>query len=454
MRWENAETPQERVLVLSLRDFAIKLYAEHAAAPEFELFIEKVLGFMTRSADLQVSIVTKAKSGEGTSGSVFYFANKESLSAFVEKFGKARTISESSLQHIMRLPPTEAWLGDFAPDEDRLVGGIRAKAHVFKVLAQSDPDHQRKKYLIFPRGEGRLIVTTNPVYAQHVVTLTDIAGVGGDLGNLTFTYKEGGRVSVASFVMGSLREALLAKALIMKQLCPVMLLLPSEPRMKTQMMSVYAITFNMNRCGFEGSVERLFANAKDSQLACVCLQEVPLMNRGGVTKAVAQHFRSLGLELVAQDSMWEMALMVFAGRSVLGLVSGVEKQELTAGFLSVVGNKGGLVIALDIMSTKFAVAGVHLKHGQKSLKARDETLWDLFSSLQIGSAEVPLCADHCIFLGDTNYRIDHDFSEVLNEVNRSNYQFLMKLDQLQTERTQGRVLCGFQVSRSHTVVRV
>ncbi len=438
-------------MVLCVHDFTIKVYNDSAPGPESELFIEEILAFLTYTDGLQVSFVSKLSSGsEETQTSTLEFPDKTSFASFVERFGKAKVVCESSLTHIRRLarPDREAWLCGFTPDEDKNLKTIRARAYVVKVLVQMVSGADKKRYLILiPKDGGELVITSDPKRAEHVVPFKLINNLGNAVRSLSFNYKDKGCIVGLSLTLPSLKDVLLVKSLIHSQQHHAMLLVPSEKSVRTQSLTVYALTFNMNRSGFQDSLDRLFSKSKDSQLACICLQEVPLLKRASVLKSVVFFFKLQGLELIAQAAMWEMALLIFLCRPMLGLVSAIEKRELTAGFLNLVGNKGGLLIAFDLMDTRLAVVGVHLRHGQKSFRKRNSTVWELFRSLHWGNgiAEVHLHADHCVFLGDTNYRIDHSFDAVSAEISKSNYQFLAKLDQLNTEKSQGRILCGFQV---------
>ncbi len=416
-------------------------------ALEVEARVEDVVGFMTNYGDLQLEIATK-----GSEPRVYEFSSRMKMQEFVRFFVKAKALVETLQRqlkyqkHITKAP----WLKETTAEEAGRMKAAESKgAVVFKALV-AGVGISPYKYLVLPRGESRLIIASRAFAVEENIGFDDIVSISGRFSSFTPTIlncRRGAYPRTLELVLPSLRDSLWLRSQFYGFRAPHMLLSSADHTLKTVPLPVFLITFNMNRQTLQVPMEKLFQKAKGRRLVAVCLQEVPLLKRGGVFKAVEGYFAAWDLILVGMHAMWEMALFVFVAKELNPHVARVEKKELTAGFLGVVGNKGGLLVAFELMETRIAVLGLHLKHGQKSVSDRTNTLWKIFKSLRFGfeGVEMQLEADHCFLLGDTNYRIDNRFELVAQEAEKDNVKFLLKLDQLTAEKSAGRILCDFQV---------
>ncbi len=438
----------DRTLAVSLKNLVFQVYAP-APSLELEVYMEDVVGIMTNYGDSQIEITTK---GKEDAPRLYEFASREQMQRFVQVFAKAKALAENaerpakSCKHVAR----SSWLREATvPELSKQMAAMVKKATVFKALI-TGIELCPYKYLIVPKTDIKLVITSRTLKTEETISFSDIVSVSMRYSSFTPTLVTCRRkvyMQTFAVVLPSMRDSIWLRSLFYSVRSPQLLLSPCDKTLKALPLPVFLLTFNMNRQVFQPPVEVLFQRAKDCKVSIVCLQEVPLLKRSVVLKSVEKYFEEHGLVLVCSLAMWEMALFVFVSKELSGYVTRVEKRELTAGFLNIVGNKGGLLVAFELMDTRLAVLGVHLKHGQKNVKERDNTLWKLFRSMRFGfdAVDTQLQADHCFLLGDTNYRIDHDFARLVQETEKNNLQYLLKLDQLTCEKAAGRILSGFQV---------
>lgn len=76
--------------------------------------------------------------------------------------------------------------------------------------------------------------------------------------------------------------------------------------------------------------------------------------------------------MVHSHTLQATHLVVFVHRAILEFVSHVDSQGVPTGFGGVLGNKGGVAIALDVGQTSFCFLTAHLAHGQKREQKRVE----------------------------------------------------------------------------------
>lgn len=440
-------------MMFSFSDFSLKLYNLGTEIPQNEIYFEDIVCVVTDQEEKIVDMTLKGKDEDFISNK-FQFSNKDIMYQFVEQFGKAKVICESSLKQIDRLknPGKATWLKEVTLKEDQVIKQNSGKAIILRAIVNGIGVN-KEKYLMFPKQGNKFIIQSKNFDQEELINFSNIIHITREFSSyepFTMTYKGKSGEKSIEITLLSVKDALWLRSAIYCIAKPEMILSKSETSLKTIQIKAFALTFNLNRKPFQIAFEHIFKKAGGAQLICLCLQEVPLLSKNSILNSVLTYCKGKGLEPISQISMWEMALIVFLSKPLIPHVCHIEKKELTAGFLNLVGNKGGLMIAFDLMDSKMAFIGVHLKHGQKNLEQRNSTLWKLFRCLQSGSSsvELQLQADHCLLLGDTNYRINHSFEIVAQAAAKKDYDKMIQLDQLSHEKSIGRILYKFQVTKS------
>lgn len=162
-------------------------------------------------------------------------------------------------------------------------------------------------------------------------------------------------------------------------------------------------------------------------------------------------------------------------------VTNVATSWAACGLGHMLGNKGGLVVALEVRGTSFCFVGTHLAAQQNQAERRHEDCRQILRRARVGNEQLEVTAqfDHCIWFGDLNYRLErpgaaepppepaprrrqqafeaegsaqqaqtqaHQQAHArLCALARGQYwQDLMALDQLRNARSKGRIFVGFE----------
>ncbi|CAM9225813.1 unnamed protein product [Chrysoparadoxa australica] len=180
----------------------------------------------------------------------------------------------------------------------------------------------------------------------------------------------------------------------------------------------------------------------------------------------AKHLRGLLLHHLGKDfdqicscRRMQMRLKVFIHSSLKGEVN-VEDRETSGentGIGGVVANKGGLAARIKIRGTTLCFVSCHLQahEGEGNKHRRNSSCAEILSGLRMGKRrmiDVDEQHDHCIWMGDLNFRLDFGmpFSEnrakVLDLISKKDWSSLLKGDELLQELAAGSLLAGFQDS--------
>ena len=101
------------------------------------------------------------------------------------------------------------------------------------------------------------------------------------------------------------------------------------------------------------------------------------------------------------------------------------------GFEGKYGNKGFIIMTLKYYDNYISVSSGHFEAGEENNKKRLENLHQLLNT-EIKNGENKNCfkdIDFWIFLGDTNFRIEMDYNDVLRLIKNNNLNYILKNDQ-------------------------
>uniref|UniRef100_A0A671RAV2 phosphatidylinositol-3,4,5-trisphosphate 5-phosphatase n=1 Tax=Sinocyclocheilus anshuiensis TaxID=1608454 RepID=A0A671RAV2_9TELE len=114
----------------------------------------------------------------------------------------------------------------------------------------------------------------------------------------------------------------------------------------------------------------------------------------------------------------------------------------------VLGNKGAVGVSFMFNGTSFGFVNCHLTSGNEKIHRRNQNYLDILRQLSLGdkqlnSFDISLRFTHLFWFGDLNYRLDMDIQEILNYINRKEFEPLLKVDQLNLEREKNKVFLRF-----------
>jgi hypothetical protein len=119
---------------------------------------------------------------------------------------------------------------------------------------------------------------------------------------------------------------------------------------------------------------------------------------------------------VTEPTLKEMRLVVFAHKRVMPLIDGVETARANTGIGNMLGNKGGLMVKLDISGTTLGFTSCHLAphEAQKKVVLRNLMIGDILDRARVGYQKLQYDNQlhHNFWFGDMNYRVDPLAAEV------------------------------------------
>ncbi|XP_063061086.1 phosphatidylinositol 3,4,5-trisphosphate 5-phosphatase 2A [Engraulis encrasicolus] len=151
---------------------------------------------------------------------------------------------------------------------------------------------------------------------------------------------------------------------------------------------------------------------------------------------------------IAVQTLWNIKLAVLVKPEHENRISHVGVSSVKTGIANTLGNKGAVGVSFMFNGTSFGFVNCHLTSGNEKIHRRNQNYVDILRLLslgdkQLGSFDISLRFTHLFWFGDLNYRLDMDIQEILNYINRKEFEPLLKVDQLNLEREKNKVFLRF-----------
>jgi hypothetical protein len=133
--------------------------------------------------------------------------------------------------------------------------------------------------------------------------------------------------------------------------------------------------------------------------------------------------------------MWQMFLVVFVRRNLMKHIKQVQKGSIPLGVLSMIGDKGAVMIQMTLLDKVWSFVSCHLASGPDLGSKRSEMFATALSALsrQLGSEfDMDGVSDFNFILGDLNYRFKTTYQRHIKRVEESK-NMLYDLDELTYE---------------------
>ena len=163
-----------------------------------------------------------------------------------------------------------------------------------------------------------------------------------------------------------------------------------------------------------------------------------------------KHLKTLmsyyGYDDVTSIDMCQMFLIVFIKKTWKPFVENVCSSYKPMGFAKIIGNKGGIVIGFRMMGFQLTFVNCHLAPKPYKVLERNKHAKTLVKSIRIceNFADFDILADYLFWQGDLNYRVDYNFNETVQEIQKNNIKLLLMKDQLLRQKQQNNVFHDFQ----------
>ncbi|XP_008423697.1 phosphatidylinositol 3,4,5-trisphosphate 5-phosphatase 2A [Poecilia reticulata] len=165
-------------------------------------------------------------------------------------------------------------------------------------------------------------------------------------------------------------------------------------------------------------------------------------------RAVLKEQTELDYKPIAVQTLWSIKLAVLVKPEHENRISHVGMSSVKTGIANTLGNKGAVGVSFMFNGTSFGFVNCHLTSGNEKIARRNQNYLDILRLLSLGdkqlsSFDISLRFTHLFWLGDLNYRLDMDIQEILNYINRKEFEPLLKVDQLNLEREKNKVFLRF-----------
>ncbi|KAK7067886.1 Synaptojanin-1 [Halocaridina rubra] len=147
--------------------------------------------------------------------------------------------------------------------------------------------------------------------------------------------------------------------------------------------------------------------------------------------------------MVTWSQLVGVALFVYVNEKHANHIRGVSVESVKTGMQGATGNKGAVGIRMVIRNTSMAFVCSHFAAGQKEMQERNND-YDTIARKLIFPLGVPLWAhDYVFWCGDFNYRINLTREEVVDYVQRREWNVLLQYDQLKISQNDKKCFKGF-----------
>ncbi|XP_021491383.1 synaptojanin-2 isoform X2 [Meriones unguiculatus] len=157
-------------------------------------------------------------------------------------------------------------------------------------------------------------------------------------------------------------------------------------------------------------------------------------------KAISRSHRYI---LLTSAQLVGVCLYIFVRPYHVPFIRDVAIDTVKTGMGGKAGNKGAVGIRFQFHSTSFCFICSHLTAGQSQVKERNEDYREITHKLSFPAGRNIFSHDYVFWCGDFNYRIDLTYEEVFYFVKRQDWKKLMEFDQLQLQKSSGKIFKDF-----------
>ncbi|XP_032341145.1 synaptojanin-2 isoform X2 [Camelus ferus] len=157
-------------------------------------------------------------------------------------------------------------------------------------------------------------------------------------------------------------------------------------------------------------------------------------------KAISRSHRYI---LLTSAQLVGVCLYIFVRPYHVPFIRDVATDTVKTGMGGKAGNKGAVAIRFQFHSTSFCFICSHLTAGQSQVKERNEDYREITQKLSFPTGRNVFSHDYVFWCGDFNYRIDLTYEEVFYFVKRQDWKKLLEFDQLQLQKSSGKIFKDF-----------
>lgn len=231
------------------------------------------------------------------------------------------------------------------------------------------------------------------------------------------------------------------------------------------MITVFVGTWNMGNAGPSLNISSWFqckgqGKTRDDtaehiphDIYVIGTQEDPLGEREWVetVKSTLRNITNISFKQVAIQTLWNIRIVVLAKPEHENKISHIFSDSVKTGIANTLGNKGAVGVSFMFNGTKFGFVNSHLTSGSEKKLRRNQNYISILRFLNLGEKkltpfDITNQFTHLFWLGDLNYRVEMQSTEaeyMVTKIKQQQYQELLSKDQLNMERSEGKVFLHF-----------
>ena len=159
-----------------------------------------------------------------------------------------------------------------------------------------------------------------------------------------------------------------------------------------------------------------------------------------VNKCLNQHDKYI---MLRAEQMSSLMLLFFVRADSMEHIKRVEGANKKTGLGGITGNKGAVGIRFNYGSSSFCFVNVHLAAGTTNVQDRNNDYQSILNSVKFTRNQTIHDNETVFWIGDLNYRIALTSDEVRRRIEKGDFEYLMKYDQLTEEIRSNRAFAGY-----------
>ncbi|XP_075059511.1 synaptojanin-2 isoform X2 [Mixophyes fleayi] len=165
-----------------------------------------------------------------------------------------------------------------------------------------------------------------------------------------------------------------------------------------------------------------------------------------IQKAISRSHRYI---LLTFGQLVGVCLFIFVRPYHMPFIRDLAMDTVKTGMGGKAGNKGAVAIRFQFYSTSFCFICSHFTAGQTQVKERNEDYKEITQKISFPLGRNVFSHDYVFWCGDFNFRLDLTYEEVFYFIKRQDWKKLFEFDQLQLQKSCGKIFKDFYEGTIH-----